>query len=145
MKPICLLPLLLAAVFSCPLDLQAAGGKPNFVVINIDDLGYADIGAIRLEAEPHAEHRPDGRRGLQTNLLLRGAGVLAVARFPDDRLLPEAGAAHSRRAVSGGAGRTQSGRAHRGGVVEGGRLCHGLHRQMASGRPAGVSAEAAGV
>src|SRR5215207_1636071 len=54
MKPASLL--LLAVVFSSAVVVGAAE-KPNFVVINIDDLGYADIGPFgsKLNRTPHLD------------------------------------------------------------------------------------------
>jgi arylsulfatase A-like enzyme len=53
----------LAACFTLPRPLFAE--RPNFVVINIDDLGYADIGPFgsQLNRTPHLDQMAkEGRR-----------------------------------------------------------------------------------
>ncbi len=49
--------LLISFVICTLFTISAAAGKPNFVVINIDDLGYADVGAFgsTLNRTPHID------------------------------------------------------------------------------------------
>ena len=94
--------LALTAAFTGVASEPVAAHRPNFIVINIDDLGYADIGPFgsKLNRTPNLDRM--AREGTQAHLLLRRAGLLAVARGADDRLLSEARAADPRCALSRG-------------------------------------------
>ena len=57
--------LIALGVALCGLPLPAAETKPNFVIINIDDLGYADIGPFgsQLNRTPHLDRMAsEGRK-----------------------------------------------------------------------------------
>ena len=60
------LPLLvLIAISLCPSGLRAAGIRPNFIVINIDDMGYADVGPFgsKLNRTPNLDRMAaEGRK-----------------------------------------------------------------------------------
>ena len=65
MKTICLSWLLALAVFWIHTDLQGAEVRPNFVVINIDDMGYADIAPFgsKLNRTPNLDRMAaEGRK-----------------------------------------------------------------------------------
>lgn len=65
MRTVCRFLVILVAVLSCPIALWAADTRPNFVVINIDDMGYADIGPFgsKLNRTPHLDRMAtEGRR-----------------------------------------------------------------------------------
>ena len=91
--PLALIALLLASLF----PLRAADApKPNLIVINIDDLGYADIEPFGspLNRTPNLNRMAsEGRR-------LRCTCLFAVAGGSDDGLLSEARAADSARTLS---------------------------------------------
>ncbi len=58
-------PLLLALLALAHSPLSAGSAKPNFIVINIDDLGYADIGPFgsKLNRTPHLDRMAsEGRK-----------------------------------------------------------------------------------
>ena len=95
MRIVSLLLLALTAALTGVASEPVAARRPNFIVINIDDLGYADIGPFgsKLNRTPNLDRM--AQRGAEAHLLLRRAGLLAVARGADDRLLSEARAADS--------------------------------------------------
>jgi len=58
-------PVILLALLLAPLVLLHAADKPNFIVINIDDLGYADIGPFgsKLNRTPNLDRMAaEGRK-----------------------------------------------------------------------------------
>ena len=59
----------------------AAGERrlPNFVIIFIDDMGYADIGAVRRAGLPDSAPRPAGTRRA-------GGSPISTSRRPCARL-----------------------------------------------------------
>jgi arylsulfatase A len=131
----------LAVVFA---PASAPGAKPNFIVINIDDLGYADIGPYGSDNRtPHLDRM--AAEGSVADQPLRRAGLQPVACGAADRLLSETRLADPARAVSGRRRRSASGRSHHRRRVETGGLCDRLHRQMALGGPARVPADSAGI
>ena len=79
-------------------ECASAAERPNFVVINIDDLGYGDIGPYGASKHetPHLDQMAAGRH--EAGMPLRGARLFSIACVSDDRLLPETGVADSPRA-----------------------------------------------
>src|SRR5262245_59974912 len=56
---------LVLAVLAAPAAAAAPPAKPNFVVINVDDLGYADVGPFgsKLNRTPHLDRMArEGRK-----------------------------------------------------------------------------------
>ncbi len=91
----------LGCAFACAAALAIlAAESPSFVVINIDDLGYADIGPFGSKLNRTPQPRWNGQGRAEADLLLCGAGVLALACGAHDRLISEARAQHSPRAFS---------------------------------------------
>ena len=65
MKTICLAVVGVCGLLSHPFPATAADAKPNFVIINIDDMGYADIGPFgsKLNRTPSLDRMAaEGRR-----------------------------------------------------------------------------------
>ena len=70
---------------------EAAERLPNFVIILIDDMGYADIGAFGGTELPNAAPRPHGEGRPRLYRFLRDAGRLfRIPGRTDDRLLQRA-------------------------------------------------------
>ena len=57
-----------------------AAPKPNFIVINIDDMGYADIGPFgsKLNRTPHLAGTPDAKPAHETFFYYNGLRLNAV-------------------------------------------------------------------
>ena len=96
--------LALASLVFCQHELAIAAeneAPPNFIVINIDDLGYADIGPFgsTLNRTPHLDRM--AQEGAEAHVVLCRSRLFAFACIADDRLLSEAGVADSACAVSG--------------------------------------------
>ncbi len=122
-------------------ELEAANKDsvkpPNFVVIFIDDLGYADIGPFGATKQktPHLDQM--AKEGMKLTSFY-AAPVCSVSRAAPDQLLW---------GTHFGAGRlwtrqpewTQSLRTHDRRTAQKTRLSDRLHREMAFGRSAGVS------
>ena len=86
-------------------DAPRSADKPNFIVINIDDLGYADIGPFgsKLNRTPNLDRMAAEGRKLTC---FYAAPVCSPSRAAlMTGCYPEARAADPRRAVSRGSGR----------------------------------------
>ena len=70
-----------------PAPTRPEPGSPNVVLVLIDDMGFSDIGAVRLR-DRHPDARPPRRARRALHQLPHDAAVLAVARRDPDRAEP---------------------------------------------------------
>jgi len=122
----------------------ATYSKPNFIVINVDDLGYGDIGPFGSRnstpaPRSHGEGGPQAHQPLRAPVLVRPRAPRWMTGCYPKRVLPDP--AHGSFPAAGG---LKPGRTPRCPKSCRGRLRHGVHWQVHLGDN-GVSAHSPGI